>query len=187
MASTMETAPPSPLLVISGASGTGKTTVALAWSQLTGARIVDLDEETVDIVRDERIAHADLSEADAVRRSRDRRYARLVDVVRSARTTETRGVVAVAPFSSEIASVRAWQDFVRRCGAGEVALIWLSVPPRVRAARIAERGAARDGARVDLDATFPPPVVEHLAVDARISVEHQLDVLRSHFHNGPFI
>lgn len=183
MAVTMDSRPPAPLIAISGAAGTGKTTLAHAWSDVTGARVIDLDPETVAIVAAELRAHPELDEPAAMARTRDRRYARLVEMTASARRSGARAVVTVAPFTLEIATAPAWADFVHRCGGGDVTLVWLSLSPAVRARRIAARAAYRDRDRLDLEARFDPPAVNHVAVDATASTQAQVALLRSHFDN----
>lgn len=178
---------PAPLIVISGAAGTGKTTLAQAWSTATGYVIVDLDDETLDIVRQVLDTHPHWSEAQAIAESRDLRYVRLVDSVRKARWNEVVGVIAVAPFTREIHNGQRWREFVERCGGREVSLIWLCLDLEVRNERIRQRGADRDSGRRDIPGSLEAPVVEYLAVNSEMPLEEQIHALRSHLGNGPFI
>lgn len=184
MAVTMDSPLPAPLIAISGAAGTGKTTLARAWSDVTGARILDLDPETAAIVAAELREHPELDEPEAIVRTRDRRYDRLIELTASARRSGASAVVTVAPFTREIATAQAWADFVDRCGGGDVSLVWLSLAPPDRARRIAARAADRDRDRHDLEARFDPPAVDHVAVDATASTDAQVALLRSHLGNG---
>lgn len=187
MAAIMARSHPAPLLVISGAAGTGKTTLAQAWSTATGHVIVDLDDETSDIVREVLDAHPQWSEAQALTEARDDRYVRLVDSVHKARWSDAIGVVAVAPFTREIHDEQRWREFVDRCGGGDVTLIWLWLDPEVRNERIRQRAAGRDSGRRDIAGSLEVPVVEHLAVNSEVQLEEQIHLLRSHLGNGPFI
>lgn len=178
---------PAPLLIISGAAGTGKTTVANAWAAMTGARVLDLDIVAADLVRRLHAASPGSSEPEVLRSARRGRYECLVRAIVQARESQETAVVAVAPFTEEISSARAWSRFVDACGSGEVALVWLWLDEAERARRIEERGATRDRGRDDADKRFAPPEVAHLAVSAAAATDEQIAQLRSQLGNGPFI
>jgi predicted kinase len=186
MALAMDSPPLAPLIVISGAAGTGKTTLAHALAQRTGATVVDLDADTEDVLDTCRHEHPEWTLSETIERSREQRYSRLIDVTVRARASQGSPVISVAPFSLEIGDERLWENFVRRCGSGEVTLVWLSVTPEIRAVRLAERGELRDVGRTDLSARFDPPVVGHVAIDAADPASVQVLTLMSHFNNGTF-
>lgn len=170
--------------VIAGGAGSGKTTLARAVCAATGARLLDLDAVTADLVSRAMADRPGESEATVLSAIRDDRYAHLLDAARRARVDSD--VILAAPFTREIADPDAWRGLVRGVGGEPVSLVWLEVDPRERARRIRLRGAARDAHLLDLDRapSVPPPVVAHLAVAAELPTPVKVALVTSQFDNG---
>jgi hypothetical protein len=81
-------------------------------------------------------------------------------------------VVLVAPFSAERAQPSAWTATTRRIEA-DLVMVWLHLPPEELIRRLTRRALARDENKIRDPASFltgldlAPPVVPHLALDAR--------------------
>lgn len=172
---------PRHVLAVSGAAGTGKTTLATAWAEEIGAAVVDLDEVAADVVEEGLRVAPGLSEVVLNAELRSERYGALYAEV--ARLRQRSAVVAVAPFTWEIGSQEAWADFVAAIGGEPVTLVWMHVDPQIRRKRIERRGASRDHGRTESLQTVTPPVVPALHVDAGSPVTGLLDELRSRLGN----
>ncbi len=155
------------VVVLAGGAGSGKTTVGRAVSAATGAQLLDLDAVTADLVAERAAAEPSRSEPELLAALRDERYRLLVATARSAR--DSHDVIVTAPFTGEIADPTAWAELVRDLGGEPVHLVWLSVTPEERLARLRSRGSSRDAHLLDAGAApeVPPPVVPHLALTAR--------------------
>lgn len=172
------------VLVIAGGAGSGKTTLARAVCAATGARMLDLDAVTADLVTGAMARRPGESEAEVLASLRDERYALLLDAARRDRL-ET-DVVIAAPFSREVADADGWSGLVQAVGGGPVALVWIEVDPQERARRLRLRGASRDAHLLDAQAApdVAPPGVPHLAVAAELPTAVKVELVRSQFGNG---
>ena len=110
-----------PVYVISGVAGSGKTTLAHAWAPTMGAAIVDLDVVAANVVDTALHEHPEARPWQINAAYRVQRYRCLIDAITSERRSAT--VMAVAPFTQEIAGEAPWSQFVRDIGGGE----WLTV------------------------------------------------------------
>jgi len=173
---------PANVIVISGAAGTGKTTLGIACAEALAGVLVDLDDEDRDI---DELALAESPDVTAtLAGARDRRYEVLRSGVSRQRISQPRPVIAIAPFTEEIASAAAWAGFTNAIGGGQVLLVWLFLDPLERATRIEQRGAVRDRDRTDLERIFQAPRVPHIAIDGRLDTDRQIAVIKSRFDNG---
>lgn len=163
------------VVFITGAAGTGKSTVA----ELLGARWktqhLDFDHVTRSLVDQALAEHPEWDEPTCLREVKAERYAEFFARVVSEVSTGSRpGVlVASAPMTGFLADSNAWAEVasgIRAAGA-EPVVVWLNVNDATRRSRVAARGSVRDlgvdeGERVPI-----PPVVAHLAISAGASPE----------------
>lgn len=171
-----------PVFVISGAAGTGKTTLAQAFARQGNAQVVDLDVVAAAVVQAAQAKNPDASEWQINATVRQERYAALSEAVRQLRANSA--VIAVAPFTEEISDADRWKDLVASLGGEPVHLVWLDLDPALRAQRIAGRGATRDHGRIEVDRRAP--AVGYLHLDAAGSVEDLVRGLMSRFGNEAF-
>jgi predicted kinase len=173
-ASTGDADPPRAVL-IGGDPATGKTTLGTRLAAELGAAVLDLDVVTgplTDVVAQALGIH-DLGDPGLAERTRGPRYATLFDVA-DANIRAGRSVVLVAPFSAERTDLGRWNQVRARLeSAGAVVtLVWLHLPPDELVARLRNRAAGRDAAKVaDPQAYLAgldrwAPVGPHLALDA---------------------
>jgi predicted kinase len=159
-------------VLVGGAAGTGKSTLAAALAPRLGAAVLDLDVATGPLteVVARLTGQADLSDPRLAALTRGPRYDTLLalagDNLRAGIP-----VVLVAPFTAE-RSVRGWTTVRDRLSPSPAALVWLRLPADQLIARLRRRDAARDAGKVtDPDAFLAtidpdPPAVAHLALDA---------------------
>ena len=167
------------LILIGGAAGTGKTSLAGALATRLGANVVDLDDVTAALVQDYLADHPETTEAQALSALRDARYALLAQAA-----AEQSGLtIAVAPFSRELACAQDWSAWVRAAGRTDLQCRTLQVtlPAQEHLRRLKERGAARDAERIAL-ASLPATVacdaeLGVLVVDASVPVEQLVETL----------
>jgi len=136
------------LVCVGGAPGAGKTTVGALVAAAGGLCLVDLDSVTTPLVEAFAASLGTVADLDAPRFAalRDARYACLGEVVAD-NLRAGRGVVAVAPFSSEAEDAVAWRERAASWGATRAVLVWLDLAPGEAAARAAARGLPRDLAK----------------------------------------
>lgn len=136
------------LVCVGGSPGAGKTTVGALVAAAGGLCLVDLDSVTTPLVEAFAAALGAVADLDAPQFAalRGARYACLAEVAAD-NLRAGRGVVAVAPFTSEAVDAVAWRERARTWGATRVVLCWLDVDPEEAAARAAARGLPRDLAK----------------------------------------
>jgi mannitol-1-/sugar-/sorbitol-6-phosphatase len=155
-----------PLVVLAGAAGTGKTTVGRRLARRLDAALLDLDTVTGPLVELllERGGWGSRYERTVVRPARYRALTALaLEVVAGGIP-----VVAAAPWTKELTD-RAWfDDLARRAQVvdGRLVVVWLSCDPEIRRRRLIARGFTRDAAALaqPLHAA-PTPLIPHIAVD----------------------
>jgi mannitol-1-/sugar-/sorbitol-6-phosphatase len=171
------------LFMIAGPAGSGKTTTGRALAERLGARVVDLDDVTADLVGGFLAANPGQDEAAALHELRELRYAELAAETRRLLVDGSGlDVVAIAPFTAEISSQQRWDGWVDAVGVpgDRVHLVWLTLPPAERLRRMAARAASRDAtllAGADAGQAVPEatgPVVPCRTLDALLPVADQV-------------
>jgi len=167
------------LILIGGAAGTGKTSLAGALATRLGASVVDLDEVTASLVQEYLADHPESTEAQALSALRDARYALLAE----AAAQQNGLTIAVAPFSRELAFAQDWAAWVRAAGRTDqqCRTLQTTLPADEHLRRLQQRGAARDAERIAL-ASLPVTVVcdaslQIQIVDASEPVEQLVEAL----------
>ncbi|MFI5952347.1 AAA family ATPase [Cryptosporangium sp. NPDC051539] len=165
-------------VLMTGAPATGKSTVGRLVARALRAALLDQDVVTGPLV-EAMGADLDGPSGAALRR------ARYESIVATAEDCLSVGVAAVlvAPFTTERSSAAALRAIASRFAAVEATttLVWLTAPAEVLVQRMLDRGASRDrGKLTDPDTYFAsallaPPTVPHVAVDATVDPETQLD------------
>ena len=175
-------------VLVSGAPGSGKSTVGAVIAQRLGAALLDLDTATAALTRvvgDLRGTH-DLDDPDLVRVTRAARYDAITALAEDNLAIGV-DVVLVAPFSTERRDPAAWDVLRSRLeqGGATSRLVWLRISADEVGRRVERRGLARDAAKhagswtdgLDLEA----PAVPHIEADAVLSpaaiAEHVLPAL----------
>jgi predicted kinase len=160
---------------VSGAPGTGKSTVGQALARELGAALLDQDTATGPLVAvvAALVGVSDLGDPRLAGPTRAARYETLAALAEDTLHAGTPAVL-VAPFTAERREPAAWQALERRLRAagGAPTLVWLRLDPSVVAQRLRARAAHRDAAKlVDLErytVELPAgaPAGPHLEVDA---------------------
>ena len=175
-------------VLVSGAPGSGKSTVGAVIAQRLGAALLDLDTATAALTRvvgELRGTH-DLDDPDLARITRAARYDTITALAEDNLAIGV-DVVLVAPFSTERRDPAAWDVLRSRLeqGGATSRLVWLRISADEVGRRVERRGLARDAAKhtaswtdgLDLDA----PAVPHIEADAVLSpaaiAEHVLPAL----------
>ena len=165
-------------ILISGAAGTGKSTLAAALAPRLRAAILDLDVATsalTDVVSG-LLGRTDLSDPMIAELTRGPRYETLLALAEDNLRAGI-PVVLVAPFTAE-RSPAGWRVVADRFAAhaAGVLLVWLDLPDHHLVARLRRRDAVRDSDKVRDPGAFlagvrrDPPEVPHLALDATLPV-----------------
>lgn len=161
-----------PVILVAGPPGSGKSTLGRALAPELGAALLDLDVVTnplLEALQRHGVFGGRHWNDPALRSTiRPARYAALRDAI----AAQTVPVVAVAPWSAELAGGEAWSALADACGA-EPAVVWLRADAELLAARRARRGSDRDAHIVDLGSV---PAVSHVAVDAALPVVTQAEL-----------
>jgi predicted kinase len=159
------------VVLVTGAPGVGKSTVASGVAHALGAISLDIDaifEPVVPLLA----AHPRAVARTAI-------YESLIATAEASLAAGCHVLVA-APFTRERRDPLAWDQVSARLssrGAAAV-LVWLHAPRAVLLERLANRGAARDAHKLADPASWladaepsDPPVVSHIAVDATQATE----------------
>lgn len=169
-------------VLVSGAPGSGKSTVGLLLARRLGAALLDLDTATASLSAVVSSLHgsADLDDPEVVRLTREPRYQTLLALAEDSLSVGT-SVVLVAPFSSERRDPSAWEAVRHRLvevGALPT-LVWLRISADEVVRRVSDRAAVRDRAKLEGGWTsrldLGPPVAPHVEVDALHSPESIVD------------
>ena len=177
------------VLLVSGAPGSGKSTLGRALADWLGFDLVDLDEVGAEVTgRSLGVIGAPpeaLDDPEVAPGLRAPRYAALAS--HAARLVAAgRGVVAVAPFTAERRDPGRHAAFVGEVmGGGAWAtdaalLVYVKTPEEEIARRLAARGAERDRRKLADPALLRrsarpvPPVVDHLGVDGTAPLAEQV-------------
>ncbi len=154
------------VVIVAGAPGVGKSTVASGVAHALGATPIDIDAVFEPIVP--------LLDSRPPEVVREAFYASLAAIAGAALASGSHVVVS-APFTRERRDPAAWEELERSlsCRGAMVVLVWLHAPPESVLERLAERGASRDSAKLADPASWlreaepgAPPAVPHVAVDA---------------------
>lgn len=159
--------------IVCGGPGAGKSTYAKGLAAARGAALLDIDTATERLVRLAlREAGHDPDDRDSEyfkRTYREPIYATLFDIARE--NLPTRDVVIVGPFTKELRDPD-WPLKLSELLGGAVEVHYVHCPAEVRRRRLAERGDARDLAKLrDWESYIryygeeSPPVFEHLLID----------------------
>ncbi|HST82180.1 MAG TPA: AAA family ATPase [Kineosporiaceae bacterium] len=171
-----------PVVVITGAPATGKSTLGRRVARRLHAALIDQDVATQPLVAviQRLVGIHDLDDERLARVTREARYeaiaALAVDNLRVGIP-----VVLVAPYTSERADEQAWADLADRfvSAGGTPLLVWLSLEPTRILRRLQARGALRDQAKVTTDRAYlaqlsraaAQPSAPHLALPAEQASE----------------
>ncbi|MDX6540455.1 MAG: hypothetical protein QOI71_2065 [Gaiellales bacterium] len=156
------------VVVLAGAAGSGKSTVAAVAARALPAALLDIDVVYGPIVP--------LVGGHSHGVVREAIYEGLVETaVRAAEAGAS--VVIAAPFTRERRDPRAWERLSDRCAdaGAEAVLVWLRVPEATLVERLAARGAGRDAAKMANTADWlreampeVPPGVPHIELDGTL-------------------
>lgn len=165
-------------VVVSGPPASGKSTFARALAAATGYALFDLDTVTGPLTRAALRLIGEGEEAVDKQPGATLREPRYESLLAGAAANRALGlgVVVVAPFTRERGERAAWQRVAAQLGSGTV-LVYVDCPPEVRAARLAARGAARDGLKrsgVAGPSASVPPAWADIVVSASMSVDDQV-------------
>ena len=153
--------------IICGSPGAGKSTYARKLAAIQHAVLLDIDTAT------ERLVRVALRES---RRDPDDRdsdyfkpiYETLFDIARE--NIPFQNVVVVGPFTKELREPD-WPSKLSQTLGGPVEVHYVSCPPEIRKRRLAQRGDARDLAKLQVWEVYVQyyeerqPVFEHVLVD----------------------
>ncbi|WP_229276205.1 HAD-IA family hydrolase [Agromyces kandeliae] len=165
------------VVAISGAAGSGKSTLGRALASELGLPLIDLDSVTsplLDALPAEVLGGHWLASPHAAT-IRDGRYAALRAVANDAVDTAG-GAVLVAPFTAELEGGEPWRLLRESVEPAALRMIHLTGDPGLLAARRAARNESRDAHRQDVPA--PAPRVPVITVEADLTTEQQLERLR---------
>jgi predicted kinase len=168
------------VVIVAGAPGVGKSTVACGLAREIGAAWIDIDGVFEPLVP--------LLAAQPREVVRTAIYESLVAIVEASLPTGAHVVVA-APFTRERRDPLAWDRLAARLSSdgADVALVWIYAPRAFLLARLAARGASRDAGKLVDPASWlreaepeTPPSVPCIAVDATQTTENAVEqILRA--------
>jgi len=165
-------------IVVTGAAGSGKSTLGLELARSLGAAFLDLDTLTNPLLEGlgaEFAGGAHWNDPALRPVVRPARYAALRAAVAD-QVAVGLDAVLVAPFTAELTGGAEWEQLVEAAGEAPV-VVWLRATPELLAERRRIRSADRDAHVVDPPADSAP-VVPHLVVDASLSTTQQLATVR---------
>jgi predicted kinase len=163
------------VVIVAGAPGVGKSTVAFRIAHALGAASIDIDAVFEPLVP--------LLSPQPRELVRTAVYESLVVIAEASLSTGA-SVVVAAPFTRERRDPPAWNRLAARLSSGgaDVALVWLHAPPEHLLARLAARGATRDSEKLVDPASWlreaepeAPPNVSYIAVDATQTTEDAVE------------
>jgi predicted kinase len=179
-------------VLISGAPGTGKSTLAAALAPRLGAAVLDLDVATgpLTAVISDLIGAADLSDPRIARLTRTPRYETLFALAEDNLRTGV-SVVMVAPFTTE-RTADGWSAVVGRLSPHAVGpvLVWLHLPDAELIDRLTRRNAVRDSEKTANPSAYlaaldrEPPAAPHLALHATRPVTDLVERVLAHLPPG---
>ncbi|MCG6938478.1 MAG: ATP-binding protein [Gammaproteobacteria bacterium] len=161
------------VIIVCGTPGSGKTTYARRLSAARHATLLDIDIVT------ERLVRIALAESGHSRDDRDSEYFKLTfrdpiydtlfDIARD--NLAVQDVIVVGPFTSEIKN-HDWPGELSKSLGCPVEVHYVQCPPDIRKQRLANRGDARDRAKLKDWENYvlyygdeSVPVFEHVLVD----------------------
>lgn len=159
------------VVVVAGAAGSGKSTVAAVVARALPAALIDIDVTFGPIVP--------LLAGHSRRVVRGAIYEALVDTAASAARAGAHVVIA-APFTRERRDPLAWEQLCERCAeaGAEAVLAWMRVPGATLIERLAARAADRDASKLANPAEWlreaspeTPPNVPHIELDGTRAVD----------------
>jgi sugar-phosphatase len=171
--------------VVAGPAGSGKTTLGRALAASRRATILDLDTLTnplLDAIGPHFASDRHWNDPELRPIVREARYTCLLDLARDQVSAGVTEMVLVAPFTSELAGGAPWNQLLRAVAPRVPAVVWLAAREDLLLARLDARGEARDTGLEPR--TTAPPVVPHLAVDARQPTADQLRLVSQSASSG---
>ena len=169
--------PPGPVWVVAGAPGAGKSTVADVLRRLVTPAPALLDKDTLfDGLEGEVLAAHGRAPDEREGLWYDEHVKRHEYEAMTAAAREIRAAgcppLLVAPFTTQIRDVAAWDAWVVELGGPPIRLVWTRCDPATLHRRLVARGRAKDAAKLAGFEEFvarmrpaEPPPVPHLAVD----------------------
>jgi predicted kinase len=163
------------VVIVAGAPGVGKSTVAFRIARAIGAASIDIDAVFEPLVP--------LLAAQPRELVRTAIYESLAAIVEASLPTGAHVVVA-APFTRERRDPLAWDRLAARLSSdgADIVLVWLHAPPEPLLARLATRGASRDAEKLVDPASWlreaepeAPPSVSYIAVDTTQTTENAVE------------
>jgi predicted kinase len=166
-----------PVVLITGAPATGKSTLGRLLARRLHAALIDQDVATgplVDVIQ-QLVGITDLDDERLARLTREARY-ETITALAIGNLSVGIPVVLVAPYTRERADQWRWAELAARLvrAGGAPLLVWLSLDPARILERLRARGAHRDRAKVTtaasvlaaLGSATVRPAVPHLALSA---------------------
>ncbi len=176
-----------PALVVTGAPGSGKSTLGAVLAQRLPGPLVDIDTLTADLtgVVARLLGVDDLDDPRLADATRGPRYAAVLAVAEE-NLRLGHPVVLVAPFTQERRDPAAWARLADRLVAagGAPRLVWLELDAPTLSSRLHQRGAERDAPKL-ADAArasgmdLAAPASPHLRLDAARPVAELVDQVLS--------
>jgi len=159
--------------IVCGSPGAGKTTYAKQLASVRGAALLDIDtvsERLVRIALREAGYDPDDRDSETFKRAfREPIYETLFDIARE--NTPFQEAVVVGPFTKELRDPD-WPAKLSQTLGGPVEVHYVHCPAETRKQRLAERGEARDLAKlrdweeyIQYYGEESPPVFEHVLID----------------------
>lgn len=169
------------LVAVGGIPGSGKSTLARALAARLGAALLDLDTLTnplFTLLADITGADGDFDHPSLRGRVRDARYRCLADTAAEVLAVGC-SVVAVAPFTAELAEPLGWQEFSRSTGKQAIAsrLVCVHIDQAIAQQRRRGRGLPRDRSLPSMEGAAPVPLTDHVCADGSADPRQQVERL----------